>query len=131
MKLYPDSEKKSYPNFASAYEAVENGECDIALLPIENSNAGEVGEVTDMIFRRSLYINGMYSLAVNQNLLALPSASCSTIKTVISHPQALSQCEEYLKNAGYEIREAANTAKAAKEVASRKHLFTDKTTFRR
>lgn len=117
MKLYPDSEKKSYPNFASAYEAVENGECDIALLPIENSNAGEVGEVTDMIFRRSLYINGMYSLKINQNLLALPSATLSAIKTVISHPQALRQCDEYLKSAGYELREAANTAKAAKEVA--------------
>ena len=51
MKLYPDSEKKSYPDFSSAYKSVEDGECDIALLPIENSCAGEVGEVTDMIFR--------------------------------------------------------------------------------
>ncbi len=117
MKLYPDSEKKSYPDFSSAYKSVEDGECDIALLPIENSCAGEVGEVTDMIFRNSLYINGMYSLKINQNLLALPSATLSAIKTVISHPQALRQCDEYLKSAGYELREAANTAKAAKEVA--------------
>ena len=60
-KLYPDGNLISYPDFSSAYASVENGECDLAVLPIENSSAGEVGTVVDMIFGGTLYINGIYN----------------------------------------------------------------------
>lgn len=116
-KLYPDGNLVSYPDFASAYNSVIDGECDLAVLPIENSSAGEVGSVIDMIFSGSLYINGIYNLSVTQNLLGVKGAKKSDIKTVISHRQALDQSMDYIMENNFEVCEATNTAIAAKTVA--------------
>ena len=70
-RIFPDGELASYPSFESAYEAVEKGECDVAVLPIENSFAGEVGQVLDLMFSGDLYVNGVYDLSINQNLLGM------------------------------------------------------------
>ena len=83
-KIFPDGVLISYSDFESAYESVENGECDVAVLPIENSYAGEVGQVNDLMFTGKLYVNGIYGLPVTQNLLAVKGANLSDIKTVIS-----------------------------------------------
>ena len=83
-RIFPDGELESYPSFESAYEAVEKGECDVAVLPIENSFAGEVGQVLDLMFSGALYVNGVYDLSINQNLLGLPGASVSGIFARIS-----------------------------------------------
>ena len=96
---------------------MENGECDLAVLPIENSSAGEVGTVVDMIFGGTLYINGIYNLEINQNLLAVHGAKREDIKTVISHRQAINQSIDYIREKGFKIQEATNTAIAAKTVA--------------
>ena len=116
-KLYPDGNLISYPDFSSAYSSVENGECDLAVLPIENSSAGEVGTVVDMIFGGTLYINGIYNLEINQNLLAVHGTKREDIKTVISHRQAINQSIDYIREKGFKIQEATNTAIAAKTVA--------------
>lgn len=116
-KLYPSSAKIAFGDFAAAYKAVESGECDVCVLPVENSYNGEVGQVTDLMFSGPLYVNGMFDLPVAQDLLGVKGASVSDIKTVISHPQALGQCAEYIKARGFDIREHKNTALAAKEVA--------------
>ncbi len=116
-KLFPTARKLAYPDFVSAYRAVEEGECDVAMLPVENSYNGEVGQVTDLMFSGSLYINAMSDLAVTQDLLAVKGASVSEIKTVISHPQALGQCADYIREHGFETEEYTNTALAAKYVA--------------
>lgn len=116
-KIFPDGNLIPYQDFQSAYEAVENGECDVAVLPIENSFAGDVGQVTDLMFTGSLYVNGVYSLPVTQNLLAVKGATMDDIKTVISHPQALDQCATYIRGKGWETKSATNTARAAKQVA--------------
>lgn len=116
-KIFPDGNLIPYQDFQSAYEAVENGECDVAVLPIENSFAGDVGQVTDLMFTGSLYVNGVYSLPVTQNLLTVKGATMDDIKTVISHPQALDQCASYIRNHGWEAKNATNTARAAKQVA--------------
>ena len=115
--LYPDAKKISYPDFKSAYKAVEDGECDICVLPVENSYNGEVGQVTDLMFSGSLYVNGMYELAVTQDLLGIEGADITKIKKVISHPQALGQCREYIREKGFEIEQYSNTALAAEYVA--------------
>ena len=107
---------KSYANKA-AYDAALSGECDVAILPIENSYAGEVGQTMDLIFSGNLYINGIYELEIHQNLLGLPDATIEDIKKVTSHPQALSQCHDYIKMRGFKTEEANNTALAAKAVA--------------
>ena len=116
-ELFPGGSPVPFPDFAEAYRAAEVGECDYAVLPIENSFAGEVGIVCDLIFSGSLFINNMLDLAVTQNLLALPGAAPEDIRVVVSHPQALAQCAAYLRSRGYETREAANTAMAAQAVA--------------
>ncbi|MBQ3861522.1 MAG: chorismate mutase [Clostridia bacterium] len=116
-KLFPDGEPVPCPDFASAYRAVTEGDCDCAVLPIENSTAGEVGAVCDLIFSGPLYINNILDLAVVQNLLALPGAAIGEIRTVVSHPQALAQCAPYIREHGFETREYGNTAEAARYVA--------------
>ena len=117
-KIFPSANRVGYKNFREAYDAVVGGECDAVVLPIENSSAGEVGAVADILFSGPLYINGTYDLAIIQDLLVLPGADVSKIKTVVSHPQALSQCAEYIKAKGYNTHEFANTALAAEYVAS-------------
>lgn len=113
-RIFKGCETVGYPDFAAAYNAVVNGECDCAVLPIENSFAGDVNMVIDIAFDGPLYINGVYDLEVVHNLLVLPGTDKKQIKTVMSHPQALSQCAPYIAAAGYETKAAANTALAAK-----------------
>lgn len=107
----------AYPSFRDAYEAVENGECDCAVLPIENSYEGDVAPVLDLMFFGSLYAKGVYELEVVQNLLAKPGTKLEDIKEVVSHPQALGQCEKYIHDHGFTATEMSNTALAAKSVA--------------
>lgn len=116
-KLFPTAEKIAFSDFASAYLAVEAGDCDVAVLPVENSYNGEVGQVTDLMFSGSLYVNAMLDLAVSHDLLVVPGTAKSEIKTVISHPQALGQCAEYIRSQGWQTQEYGNTALAAKHVA--------------
>ena len=117
-KIFPGSARISCRDFKSAYESVVLGENDVAVLPIENSYAGEVSQVMDLMFNGSLYINGVYGLKINQNLLGVDGANIKDIKTVISHLQALSQCNEYIKKNNFEKQEEKNTAVAAKKVAN-------------
>ena len=118
-RIFPDGNRISHSDFKAAYDAVVKGECDVAVLPIENSYAGEVGQTIDLIFSGELYINGIYELEVRQNLLGVPGATVDDVKKVISHPQALSQCHDYIKLRGYRAEEATNTALAAKMVAEK------------
>ena len=115
-RIFPYGRAISYPDFRAAYEAVESGECDCCVLPVENSYAGEVGQVMDLMFSGSLYVNGIYTLRITHNLLGIPGASLKGVKTVVSHPQALAQCAGYIRKKGWKVVEYANTAMAAKAV---------------
>jgi chorismate mutase/prephenate dehydratase len=117
-RIFPESNRISYRDFRAAYDSVLNGECDVAVLPIENSYAGEVGQTIDFLFSGTLFINGIYELEIHQNLLAHSDASIEDIKKVTSHPQALAQCHDYIKTHGFDTEESSNTAVAAKVVAS-------------
>lgn len=116
-KIFPDALCVSYSNFNLAYKAVEKGECDCVLLPVENSHNGDVGNVLDLTFFGSLYINGLYEADVVQNLLAVKGASIDDVKKVISHPQALGQSASFIEKYGFVTEESANTAIAASYVA--------------
>lgn len=115
-RIFPESNRVSYRDFKSAYDSVANGDCDVAILPIENSYAGEVGQTIDLIFSGGLFINGIYELEIHQNLLGISEATVEDIRKVISHPQALSQCHDYIALRGFDTEEANNTAVAAKFV---------------
>ena len=116
-RIFPEGNPVSYGDFKAAYDSVVRGESDVAVLPIENSYAGEVGQTVDLIFSGSLFINGIYELEIHQNLLGVPEARVEDIKKVTSHPQALSQCHDYIEMRGFETEEANNTAIAARTVA--------------
>lgn len=115
-KMFPDAQLISYPNFEPAYDAVVKGEADFAVLPLENSYAGDVGAVMDLAFSGPLHINRVRDLDIEHNLLALPGTRLDQIKTVVSHTQALQQCDEYIKAHGFETKEYSNTARAAQFV---------------
>lgn len=115
-RVFPEASRVPYRDFKAAYNAVVNGEADCVVLPIENSYAGEVGQTIDLIYSGGLYINGIYELEIHQNLLGLPDATVEDIKKVTSHPQALSQCHDYIQLRGFDTEEANNTASAAKTV---------------
>ena len=116
-RIFPEGNRVSCRDFKAAYDSVVNGENDVAVLPIENSYAGEVGQTIDLIFSGTLFINGIYELEIHQNLLGIPGAAAGDIKKVISHPQALGQCHDYIELQNLETEESNNTAVAAKRVA--------------
>ncbi len=117
MRLYPNEELISFKSFKEAYDAVVEKKCDAAVLPIENSYAGEVSQVSDLMFSGDLIVEDVYGLAITQNLLGIPGAKKSDIKKVISHPTALEQCENYIYENNFEPEGAVNTARAAYRVA--------------
>ena len=117
--LFPTAEKVAFSSFKKAYDAVEAGECDCAMLPVENSFAGDVDQVNDLMFSGNLHVNGMYDMPVTHDLLGVPGAAIDDIKTVVSHPQALSQCAAYIKERGLREKEYSNTALAAEYVKNK------------
>lgn len=119
-RLFHDAEKTAYTDFKAAYNAVVNGECNAVVLPLENSYAGEVGQVTDLMFSGPLYVNHILPLSVTHDLLAVEGATLETVKTVVSHPQALAQCDDFIRAHSYSQTPYANTALAAKYVAELK-----------
>ncbi|MCD7768446.1 MAG: chorismate mutase [Oscillospiraceae bacterium] len=121
-RIFPGGTPMSYPSFEEAYNAVSCGDYDCAVLPMENSYAGEVGQVMDLMFSGSLSVNGIYDLRISQNLLGIPGAALSDIQTVVSHPQALGQCQPYLRRHNLAEKESSNTARAAKLVMERQDV---------
>ncbi len=118
-KIFGSGIRVPYGNFKDAYDSVVKGESDCAVLPLENSYAGEVGQTIDMMFSGPLYVKGVYDLPVVHDLVGIKGSDRSMIKTVMSHPQALSQCAEYIRRGGFEQIQNENTARAAKFVADK------------
>jgi chorismate mutase/prephenate dehydratase len=106
-----------HETFRRCAEAVRDGSVDFALLPVENTTAGSVPEVYDLIAELELGICGEVVSRVVHCLLALPGTRLEQIRTVISHPQALAQCEAFLHALpGVEQRAEFDTAGAARRV---------------
>jgi chorismate mutase/prephenate dehydratase len=121
-RIFPDADVVGYPDFRSAYMSVQSGECDLAVLPLENSFNGDVAQVMDLTFFGDLYISGVYDIGVVHNLLAKKGAKLSDIKTVISHSQAIGQCASFIQKHNLEAKEVVNTAVAAKLVSESDRL---------
>ncbi len=117
LELFPESRISFTQSFEKVFETVQRGDARFGVLPVENSAAGSVTEVYSLILRYRFYIVGAKQLRVEHCLAtAVPD---SPVTTVISHPQALSQCREYIARKGFSAREFSNTAAAA-EYAGRK-----------
>ena len=107
-----------FKTFESVFSAIEQGLCQYGILPIENSTAGSVKKVYDLMIRHNFSIVRTFRLKVDHNLLAKPGVSLLDIKEVYSHEQALNQCSAFLeKLPGVKIIAVENTAAAAQMVA--------------
>lgn len=115
--LYPDAPQRACESFESVFSSIHADPNAIGVLPIDNSTAGTVGDVYDLLIHNDLSIVRATTRAISHCLLAAPGASLSDIKHVYSHPQALAQCAGYLKAHGFHAKESTNTAVAAKYVA--------------
>jgi chorismate mutase/prephenate dehydratase len=114
---------KAYRSFRETAEAVQDGSAERAVLPIENSTAGSVHEVYDLLFKLNLSIVGEELVQIEHCLLGFPGAVVDGLRRVHSHPQALAQCSEFLAELrDVETIAAANTAVAASHVAEGKDV---------
>ncbi len=105
-----------YRSFVDVFRAVASGEVNNGLVPVENSQAGSINDVYDLLRQHDLFVVGEISYPVNHCLLCLPGQQRSDITRVISHPQALAQCDVYLRELGVEIVATYDTAGSAKMI---------------
>jgi len=117
LKFYPDFKALGFASFRDVFEAVNSGEVEYGMIPLENSYAGRVAEIHNLLQEYDVSIVAEHFFKVSHNLATLDGAALEDVKEVFSHPQALMQCQENLRNLGVEVREFSNTAKAAQFVA--------------
>lgn len=105
--------------FEDVFARVTNTDCDAGLVPIENSLAGSIHQNYDLLDRNRLSITGEHVLRVEHCLIALPGVPFEEVRTVLSHPQALAQCDHFLRAHGLSHEAAYDTAGAVKLVKAR------------
>ena len=108
-----------FKNFDGVFNAIEQGLCQYGILPIENSTAGSVKKVYDLMIHHNFSIVRTFRLKIDHNLLANAGAKLSDIKEIYSHEQAINQCSDFLRNhPDIKIIPVENTAVAAKLVST-------------
>ena len=117
--LYPEAEVVPQVSFDAAFESVESNEVDRAVIPIENSLFGSVHVNYDLLSRHRLHIVGEWYLRIQHHLMSVAGSSIKSVKKVFSHPQALGQCQDFIKQylPHAEAVSSYDTAGAAKMVA--------------
>ncbi len=116
-KLYKNAEIIFCERFADVFDAVERGDAEIGVVPVENSWAGSVHEVYDLLIERKFYIANAVDAKISHNLIGCENADISDIKKVMSHEQALRQCADFIKENGFEPIGCLNTALGVKKAA--------------
>lgn len=114
---FPGRDTIACRSFEDAFEAVESGRAALGMIPIENSLGGRVADIHHLLPDSALFMIDEHFQPVQHHLLALPGAGLEQIKTAHSHPQALAQCREMLREMKLHPVAEADTAGAAKEVA--------------
>ncbi len=118
QKLFREPSISYVKSFEAVFSAIANGFCQYGVLPLENSTAGSVNKIYDLMMEYNFCIVRSVRLKVDHNLMALPGAKLEDIKEVISHEQAIAQCADFLRShPGMHVTVCENTAVAAKMVA--------------
>ena len=116
-QAYPELEPLPCRTFEDCFAAVEKGEADLAMIPVENTIAGRVGDIHSLLPGTSLQIVGEYYLPIRFQLMALPGVKLEEVKKARSHIMGLGQCRKFLREHGIDSVTASDTAGAAREVA--------------
>lgn len=117
QKFYADFATKAFPTFFDIFSAVEKGEVEFGMIPLENSYAGRVSEIHDLLRKYHVSIVAEHFFPITHNLAVVPGTMIEEVKEIFSHPQALMQSQNNLRQLGVKIGEFSNTAEAAKFVA--------------
>ncbi len=118
--LFPDAERRPLASIRKVFEAVEVGRCDLGLVPMDNSQAGSINETYDLFLKHGLHLVGETLVRVDHCLASLPGTAMDDLVEVVSHPQALAQCEEFLSSLSVPTRAEYDTAGAARRIADEK-----------
>lgn len=116
-QMHPYMDTLACASFEDVFTAVEEGKAELGMIPIENSQAGRVAEIHNILPDTKLHIVGEYLQKIEHHLLAPKGTKLKDINEVYSHPQALMQCRKSMQKLGVEGRAHSNTARAAKDVA--------------
>jgi 3-deoxy-7-phosphoheptulonate synthase len=108
------------PTFSSIFEAIKAGGIDYGIVPLENSLSGSIHENYDLLRDYDLRIIGEVTIRIMQNLLAKPGTELSDIRRVLSHPQGIEQCRQFLSQHQWELVAVSDTAGAAERVSTSK-----------
>jgi prephenate dehydratase len=120
--MFPDMDPLPCQTFEDAFNAVETGEADIAMIPIENTIAGRVADIHHLLPASGFHIIGEHFLPIHFHLMAPKGATLATLRTVQSHVMGLGQCRKILKKLGLRAEVAADTAGSARQVAEKGDL---------
>jgi prephenate dehydratase len=119
IRLFGEVETLPCRTLREVFEAVQGGQAEYGLVPVENSWAGSINETWDLLLEYNLHITAEVDHRVSHTLQALPGQRLEDIKTVYSHPQALSQCQEFLRRLGAELMAVHDTAGSARLIKER------------
>ena len=114
--MFPDMEPLPCQTFEDAFTAVDNGDADLAMIPIENTIAGRVADIHHLLPESKLHIIGEYFMPIRFQLMVLPGVTKDEIRTVHSHIHALGQCRNIVRANGWKPVIAGDTAGAARLV---------------
>jgi len=117
--MFPDAQTLPCHSFEDAFTAVQNGDADIAMIPVDNTIAGRVAAVHHLMPQGNLYAISEHYQPVDHALMAVKGANISDLKTVHSHVHAIPQCKNIIRDMGLTPVVHADTAGAAKEIAER------------
>jgi prephenate dehydratase len=117
MQHYPEWEALACASFEDVFAAVESGEADLAMIPIDNSIAGRVADIHHFLPTSGLHIIGEHFLRIQFTLMGVPGSTLQTIRTVHSHVHALGQCRKVIRELGLVPVISGDTAGAAREIA--------------
>ena len=117
-KLFRGADIMYFNNFDAVFSAIESGMCEYGVMPIENSTAGSVNQIYDLMAQHSCYVVRSIRMKIDHNLLVKKGTKLEDIHEIFSHEQAINQCAGFIKSLkGVKVTVVENTAMAAKMVA--------------
>ena len=117
--VYPDCEAVPMATFEDCFNAVQNDEADLAMIPVENSVAGRVADIHHLMPTSDLHIIGEYFLPIHHQLVGVKGAKLDEVKSAQSHVMALGQCRKVIRDLGLKAVIGADTAGSARQISER------------